>query len=81
MMTLKNIYTVIPNEIKPGDVFAITVTCHIDGQGYPRLYRCRYPDAYVAGDGVPQGDRVYSFEDEVIKALFPPVKVFTKIKD
>ena len=72
---LKNIFTVIPNEIKRGDVFAVTVTCHIDDQGYPRLYRCRYPDPYVS-NGIPQGDRVFSFEDETMKSLFPSVNSY-----
>ena len=75
---LKNIYTVIPNEIERGDTFAVTVTCHIDHQGYPRLYRCRYPDAYVS-DGIPQGDRVFNFEDEIIKSLFPSVGYYQRI--
>ena len=73
---LKNIYTVRPNEIEPGDVFAVTVTCHVDYLGNPRLYRCPYPNAQLSDGGVPQGDRIFRFSDEVTQALFPSVAVF-----
>jgi len=78
---LKNIYTVRPNEIEPGDVFAVTVTCHIDYLGNPRLYRCPYPNAQRGEGGVPQGDAMYRFSDEVVQALFPSVAVYQTLED
>ena len=67
---LTKFYNLRPDEVKPGMVFAVIVTCHIDRMGLPRLYRCPYPNAQAYG-GIPQGDRIHNFDEEVVKALFP----------
>ena len=71
MSNLTNPVTISPDEIKPGMVFAVTVTCHIDGLGHPRLYRCPYPNAQTV-DGIPQGNQIEA-KDEIINSLFPVV--------
>ena len=53
-----------PKEIKPGDTFTANVTCDIDFQGYPRLYK--------------DGKRVHNFDEEIIKGLFPNVAKYLR---
>jgi len=74
---LINPLTVRPQELKPGDVMAVTVTLHVchrmvDNKLTYRIYRCPYPPGESLVDGVPQGQRIQD-EDEVAQALFPVV--------
>ena len=69
-MSYKNVATVRPDELQPGDVLAVTVTCHIQYDGSLRFYRCDI-DAYRA-DGIPQGGQT-KLSDESLANLFPVV--------
>lgn len=53
-MPIKSFYSA--NDVKPGDVFVVTVKVMVQYNGTYRLYRCPYPDADVGEDGTPQGD-------------------------
>lgn len=55
MQRLKNPYTQLMHEIKPGDVFAFTITCHVVSDKQLRFYRCAYP---ADGNSIPQGSAV-----------------------
>jgi len=71
-MTMKNFYSVRPNELEPGDVLTCTVALHVTYIGGFRVYRCAYPPQ-LGEDGVPQGSKVYSNLEELAQALFPVV--------
>jgi hypothetical protein len=61
-----NAYTISPNEIKAGDVMLFVVKAMVVRPGEYRLYRCKFES-----EDIPQGDRIYTNEDEVCEALFP----------
>ena len=71
MNEILNPVTVIPSDLKSGDVMAVIVTCHITrsptGLRY-RLYRCPYPDS--VHNGIPQGGRIAG-EGAIASQLFP----------
>ena len=74
-MPLKNPYTISPAAIKPGDVFAFTVTFHIMNRTEDsitvNMYRCPYPNADL-DYGVPQGDRISTKDGKaILRALMP----------
>lgn len=78
-MTLKNFYTIGPDDIETGDVFVAAVTLHVvgkekDGTLRIRMYRCQHE-----GDGIPQGTRLDQ-ESELLfsKALFPVTHFINK---
>jgi len=70
---ITDFYNLRPDELEPGMVFAVTITCHINYLGQPQLYRCPYPNAQIGEDGTPQGDRIFTNVDEVTQALFPVI--------
>jgi hypothetical protein len=77
LMRKVNPYTVMPLDLKPGDVMVVTITCHImhglrSGEDTSfRLYRC--PENAEEHEGIPQGSRIMSNEREVAAVLFPVV--------
>lgn len=75
-MPLKNIYTISPSEIKPGDVFAVIVTCHVTQLGL-RFYRCGWPDTDMY-QGVPQG---MQYPNSTLADLFPSAKIWKEFMD
>lgn len=73
-MTVKNAYTVAPDEVEMGDKFLFIVKLmvgHYERNGKPvyRMYRCPWE-----GDenDLPQGDQV-DMTKRVDKALFPTI--------
>ena len=84
MSQLKNFYTISPAELKPGDVLAAIVTCHIQhidtetDTVYIRTYRCALETQTDENDipqGSPSGNDV-----ELARMLFPFLNAFTHIK-
>jgi hypothetical protein len=77
-MTIKNFYSVRPDEVESGDVFVAVVAVHVTkrygGKLVYRAYRCLYPNFETDEDGVPQGARIYSGEDVVVESLMPLLK-------
>ncbi len=78
---VKNLYTVKPFELEPGDVLLavvkLMVTHEKDAMGRPlyRLYRCVYPadtDTMYQED-VPQGSSISESEEAIVNELFPVV--------
>lgn len=72
MSLLPDKRTVRPNDLKPGDVMKVVITCHIvevDGRGgaRARYYDCGNGDQDYAG--IPQGGRIP--KDATIEGLFP----------
>lgn len=76
-MSIKDFYMTSPSDLEPGDVLVCTVTLHVgyhenaNGNRVFRMYRCRYPGENLGSDGIPQGDRIYTNQEEVAQALFP----------
>jgi len=69
-MPLKEVANVTPDELQPGDVLAVTVTCHIQYDGSLRFYRCHI-DGHRS-EGIPQGGKT-RLSDDSIAQLFPVV--------
>jgi len=69
-MPLRNPYTISPTDITFGDIFVVTVTCHITPVGI-RFYKCPYPNPDTA-DGIPQGGMLDPRSN--LFDLFPSVK-------
>lgn len=74
MSRIVNPVVIRPDELMHGDVLVVTVALHIikckDGYTF-RAYRCDYPPQKA--DGIPQGNRLGTFEGEVMQELFPVV--------
>lgn len=73
-MTVKNAYTVTPDEIKEGDVYLFVVKLmvghhRIKGKPVYRMYRCPWEGSE---NDLPQGSQV-DMTGRVDKALFPTI--------
>lgn len=82
---IKNVYTTRPNEIKPGDVFVVTVAFHVvhesaNGKLFVKAYRCPYPDPETDEEGVPQGDSIDPVDCGRLMAELAPVLVWARTK-
>jgi len=82
-MTIKNLRTVEPSEMEPGDVLVCIVALHVGywnmkGKPVVSLYRCPYPDPQIGRDGVPQGDKIVPLKQQegqaLLKLLFPVMR-------
>ena len=82
IMNVVNPQTVLPNELKSGDVMIVTVVCYIDkwdDQIIAKIYRAKYP--FVNSDplSIPQGPKVAEVTSDgspgfdVMRLLFPVV--------
>ena len=79
-MKIQDFYNTTPADIEPGDVFVITLTCHIshiteDGDVYVNVYRCPWPRPQISMEGIPQGDNVKD-SVKVAGELFPILGYF-----
>lgn len=77
-MTIKNFYSIRPDQIEDGDVFVVTVAVHVskfsDRLTY-RAYRCPYPSLDDDENGVPQGDRIFTDHvNTVVETLIPVLR-------
>jgi len=72
MRQLKSVINTRPNDIHPGDVFAVTVTFHVGYDGI-HVYRCPYPNPEVSDDGIPQGDDILDEDVEALTRALVPV--------
>jgi len=75
-MGIVNFYSVLPEDLKPGDVLVCAVTLQVtrqalDGPLLYRMYRCNYPKMYGMADEVPQGTRIFGDVKTVGESLFP----------
>ena len=78
METIRNFYTIAPNELKSGDVLVCKVVAHItkwQEQAYYSLYRCQSNDL-EGSTLIPQGNRIYEDVEEVMKQCFPVLNQF-----
>ena len=74
MSRIVNPVAVRPNDLMHGDVLVVTVALHVLERGEERIfrmYRCAYPPEEA--DGIPQGERVLTHEEEIVQELFPVV--------
>lgn len=72
-MTLKNAYTVRPDEIHRGDEFCFVIkaliTREYNGKIYYRIYRCPFE-----GEEAPDGDEINpEFHEQIVDAIFPAI--------
>ena len=64
-MTVKNAYTISPQNIEPGDEFLFVVKAMVRHDGTFKVYRCLW---HPFDEGVPQGNPIYN---NTIESLFP----------
>lgn len=65
---LKNFFNA--QSVEPGDVFVCTIKVMVDAEGVYRVYRCRWPDAYIDSNGMPDGDW-HGDETLTVEQIFP----------
>ena len=68
---LKNFFRA--TSIEPGDVFVVTVKVMCDANFNFRVYRCKWPDAYIDSMGLPDGD-YHGDETLRIEQLMPIIQ-------
>jgi len=90
-MTIKNAYSEIPNNVKPGDQFLFVIKAMVLTNGEVRFYRCQWnPEGYWDGrevnydfiteNDVPQGDQIYG--DSILQDIFPVLNSYiTYVRD
>ena len=82
---IKDVYDTSPLDIKPGDVFVVTVAFHVqyyDNAHHLRVcaYRCPWPDPQLGTDGVPQGAQIDSRDLTVLMRHLVPVLMDAEAK-
>jgi hypothetical protein len=78
-------YNVRPIDLKPGNVFVATLTCHIShidestDTVYIKVYRCRWEPSSYHPQMIPQGGNMGN-DVEIAKTIFPVLNSFDHIK-
>ena len=70
MSKIINFYNVRPDELQEGDVLVCILTAHVHYDGSVSVYRCKYPNAYVGDEGIPQGSKIGN-EKSTVEQIFP----------